>query len=94
MFWRLRRASKRIVGKSVFRKEGVAKVRRVARYTGLGLQFDSAPPEDIATERVLVDMPLNEIAPIDNIRPTASYRSQVAGNLLEEIRRTLAGATK
>jgi CO/xanthine dehydrogenase FAD-binding subunit len=60
-----------------------------------------------ATEKVLVGSQLNdaailearraltsEIAPIDDIRSTAAYRSLVAGNLLEEMLRTFAGAAR
>jgi CO/xanthine dehydrogenase FAD-binding subunit len=60
-----------------------------------------------ATEQVLVGAELNdaailearralasETAPIDDIRSTAAYRMLVAGNLLEEMVRSFAGAAK
>jgi len=60
-----------------------------------------------ATERVLIGSTLNdaallearralvsETAPIDDIRSTAAYRTLVAGNLLEEMLRTFAGAAR
>ncbi|MBV8629667.1 MAG: xanthine dehydrogenase family protein subunit M [Silvibacterium sp.] len=60
-----------------------------------------------ATENVLLGAELNdtailearrtvagETAPIDDIRSTAAYRTLVAGNLLEEMLRTFAGAAR
>ena len=60
-----------------------------------------------ATEQVLLQSELNdaailearralagETAPIDDIRSTAAYRTLVAGNLLEEMLRTFAGAAR
>jgi CO/xanthine dehydrogenase FAD-binding subunit len=60
-----------------------------------------------ATERVLTKTKLNdaailearralasETAPIDDIRSTAAYRTLVAGNLIEEMLRTFAGAAR
>ncbi len=61
----------------------------------------------VATERTLMGAELNdaailearralmgEMAPIDDIRSTAAYRRLVAGNLLEEMLRTFAGAAR
>lgn len=61
----------------------------------------------VATEQLLVGAELNdaailearralksETAPIDDIRSTVAYRTLVAGNLLEEMLRTFAGAAR
>jgi len=60
-----------------------------------------------ATEQVVLGQELNdavilearralatEMAPIDDIRSTAAYRTLVAGNLIEEMLRTFAGAAR
>jgi CO/xanthine dehydrogenase FAD-binding subunit len=67
----------------------------------------STPLRLSATEKVLLGSELNdalipearralagEMVPIDDIRSTAAYRALVAGNLLEEMLRTFAGAAR
>ena len=69
------------------------------RIRDVRLAFASVAPVPlrcIATERAVVQLPAEarqtlagEIAPINDIRSTAEYRSRVAQNLLEEFLETL-----